>query len=454
MSHVKEFGAIGDGVNDDTDAIRHCLEQGDGTLLFSRGNYRITKTIEVELRTRGRTAIAGDGGLATLTMDGPGPALRLVGTHDKNADPLSFKPGVWESERMPTVTQLEIVGGHDEAIGIQVEGTMQATIAGVLIRRCRYGIHVVKRNRNVLIADSHIYHGRGAAIGIYFDGVNLHQTNIVGCHISYHQHAGIKIQRSEIRNLQITGCDIEYNFDPAAEDCADVWIDSRESTVREGTITSCTIQAKRSPGGCNVRIEGAPNEFSTSAGLWTITGNHISSQDTNLLLRSCRAVTVSGNTFCSGYDRSIVVEKCRNISLGTNSIDYNPDYSGDRIDGVTIRDSSGIAITGLVVESARAGTPEEGGAVHIAHSSEITVAGCQILDATHRGLHLDRVKNVTVSNCTILTRKPQPTMREAIFVAGCGKDVLLQGNILGRGTQADLRFADGEPTVAGNIASA
>jgi hypothetical protein len=284
--------------------------------------------------------------------------------------------------------------------------------------------------------------------------VNLHQTNIVGCHISYQPHAGIKIQRSEIRNLQITGCDIEYNFDPAAEDCADVWIDSRESTVREGTITSCTIQAKRSPGGCNVRIEGAPDELSRSAGLWTITGNHISSQATNLLLRSCRAVTVSGNTFCSGYDRSIVVEKCRSISIGTNTIDYNPDYSGDRVDGVVVRDSSAIAITGLVVESSRAGSPEEGGAVQIANSSEITLASCQILDATHRGLHLDRVKNTTVSGCTILARNAQPTMREAIFAAWCGKDVVLQGNVLGRGTQADLRFADGEPTLVGNVASA
>src|SRR5439155_7315612 len=110
-----------------------------------------------------------------------------------------------------------------------------------------YGIPQVKRNRNVLIADSHIYHGRGPSVGVYFDGVNLHQTNIVGCHISYCAHAGIKVARSEVRNLQITGCDIEYNFDVDRPDSADVWIDARESTVREGTITSNTIQAKLSP---------------------------------------------------------------------------------------------------------------------------------------------------------------------------------------------------------------
>lgn len=452
MSHVKDFGAAGDGIQDDTDAIRHCLAQGDGRVVFPRGSYRITSTIEVPLATAGRTAISGDGGVATLLMDGPGPALRLVGTHDKNADPLSFRPGVWEAERMPTVTQLEIVGGDDESIGLQIEGTMQATILGVLIRRCRYGIHVVKRNRNVLIADSHIYHGRGPAIGIYFDGVNLHQTNIVGSHISYHQHAGIKIQRSEIRNMQITGCDIEYNFDPAAQDCADVWIDAREGTVREGTIASCTIQAKRSPGGANVRIEGAEDDLSRSAGLWTIAGNVLQSQDINLLLRSVRAVVVTGNSFCSGFDRSMVLERCRNISIGTNTIDYNPDYGGDRVDGVVIRESSAISLNGLIVESARAGSPEAGGAVHIVDSREITLAGCQILDPEHRGLHLERVKNATVSACTLLARKPNATMRDAVLATDCGRDVLIQGNILGRGVGSDLRSAGGEPTVAGNIA--
>src|SRR5947208_2025035 len=105
MSYVKNFGAVGDGKHDDTAGIRHCLESNDGTVFFSRGNYRITAPIEIDLSKTGRLALAGDGGVATITMDGPGPALRIVGTHDKNADPATFKPGVWEMERMPTVTQ-------------------------------------------------------------------------------------------------------------------------------------------------------------------------------------------------------------------------------------------------------------------------------------------------------------------------------------------------------------
>ena len=44
MSDVKAFGAAGDGVQDDTQAIVHAIEQGDGYLLFSKGTYNFTKT--------------------------------------------------------------------------------------------------------------------------------------------------------------------------------------------------------------------------------------------------------------------------------------------------------------------------------------------------------------------------------------------------------------------------
>ncbi|MBI5396230.1 MAG: right-handed parallel beta-helix repeat-containing protein [Verrucomicrobia bacterium] len=438
MSHLNHFGAKGDGKADDTAAIQHFIEQCDGHVALPRGDYRITKPLEIDLSRLGRTAISGTGGVASLIMDGPGPAIRLIGTHGGTADPNSFKPGVWAMERMPTVSAIEIVGAHDEADGIELSGTMQPTLSGVFIRQCRYGVHLVKRNRNVLIADSHIYHGRGPAIGIYFDGVNLHQTNIVGCHISYCRHAGIKIQRSEIRNFQVTGCDIEYNFDETAPDSADVWIDARESTVREGTIASCTIQAKRSPGGANVRIEGSDDPASRKAGLWTIAGNVIQSQETNLLLRSCRGVVVTGNSFCSGYERNIVIEKCRNIVVGSNTLDYNPDYKGDRVDGITVRGSSGINLHGLIVESARAGSAESGGAIEVFDSSEIAIANCQVFDPLHRGLHLDGVRNAQVSNCAVHCRQPQATMREAVLLRRTSRDVLLPGNLLARGTAGDV----------------
>jgi hypothetical protein len=451
MTNVKDFGATGDGRTDDADSIQHAVDQGDGHVVLPRGNYRITRTILVGLSRHGRTAFDGSRGTARLHMDAPGPAIRIVGTHDKTAQPSDFRPTVWEMERMPTVSDLEIVGEHDESVGIALEGTMQATIQGVLVRRCRYGVHLVRRNRNVLLANSHIYNGRGPAIGVYFDGVNLHQTNIVGCHISYCAHAGIKIERSEIRNLQITGNDIEYNFDPDAEDSADVWIDSREGTVREGTIASNTIQAKNSPSGANVRIEGADNELANKAGLWTITGNIIQSQAVNLWLRSCRGVVVIGNSFCSGYERSIVLERCRHIMLGANTLDYNPDYSGDRIDGITVRGAVGCTLSSMILESTRAGSPDAGGAIEIFDSNEITVQGCQVFDPSHRGIYLSNAKNARVCDNIVLDRRQPKMMRESIRVAGRAAGVVIRNNSVGKGTVGDIVQEKSESLVSDNV---
>ncbi len=429
MSHVKDFGARGDGRTDDTEAIEHAVQQGDGLLLFSRGEYRVTRPIEVDLERTGRFAVSGDGGLATVRMDGPGPAFFVRGTHGGTADPKGFRAGVWAEERMPTFSQIEIVGGHEEACGLRFEGVMQATLEGVLIRRCRIGVHLTKRNRNFLMSHCHVYDGVGAAVGVFFDGVNLHQANIVGSHVSYHRHAGIKVERSEIRNLQITGCDVEYNFDPEGADCADIWIDAREGTVREGTISSCTVQAKRSPGGANIRIEGPDLPLSTAGGLWTISGNVIQSQDINLLLRSVRAVNVTGNSFCSGFRRGVVLEKCRNIVLSGNTMDYNPDYSGDRVDGMVVDGCSGIVVSGWIFESARAGEEAGFGALTVRGSEGVTVSGCQFYDPAGSAVHLSGVRDSLVSGNIFGCRKGGAVPEGWVRSEAGGPGVRVWGNL-------------------------
>jgi len=240
MSDVKSFGAAGDGVADDTDAILHALADGDGVIEFSRGIYRITKPIVVDLTKYSRTSIHGCGGTAKILMDGSGPAFFLQATHSATADPTGFRPEEWVHERMPTIANIEIEGRHAQADGVRIEGVMQPTLTGVLIRHVRNGVHITKRARNVLISHSHIYHNTG--IGVFLDHVNLHQTIITGSHISYCRLGGIRVEGGEIRNFQITGNDIEYNNNrahkvPNADDVptAEIFIDVREGTVREGT---------------------------------------------------------------------------------------------------------------------------------------------------------------------------------------------------------------------------
>ena len=197
------------------------------------------------------------GGNATLLMDGPGPAIRFVGTHlEGTAAPKTFKPAVLgQGADARPVSGLEIVGKHPEADGIKAEGTFQLTLERVTIRECRHGVHLVKRNRNVLVSASHIYNNRG--IGIYLDHLNLHQINVAGSHVSYCKQGGIVSVGGEVRNLQVSGCDIEGNMGKDQKPTANILLDSTGGSIAEVAITGCTIQHESpSPDSANVRILG------------------------------------------------------------------------------------------------------------------------------------------------------------------------------------------------------
>ena len=317
MSSIRDFGAKGDGQTDDSDAFQHAIDKGNGEVILPRGEYRITRTIVIPLDRSDRIGIRGTG-TARVIMSAAGPAFHLVGTHDKTALPTDFRDVVWQKERMPHLSDFEIVGGNAMADGIRIEGVMQPTLRGLLIRKCRHGIHLVKRNRNVLIADCHIYDNTG--VGVFLDTLNLHQININSNHISYCRQAGILVKNGEIRNIQIVGNDIEYNYVADREDCADVYFDAREGTIREGAIVGNTIQAKESRGGANVRLRGIGPSSPNAVGMLSISGNLIGSQETALHLQACRGVTITGNSIYSGYRQSVIAEDSEAIVFSGNVV--------------------------------------------------------------------------------------------------------------------------------------
>ena len=456
MSYVREFGAVGDGVADDTDAIQHAINDGDGVVAFPRGTYRITRTLVVDLAKAGRTALHGSGATAKLVMAGPGPAILLKGTHDKSADPSGFRPGVWRQERMPTVSSLEIEGGHEEADGIRVVGVMQPTLTRVLIREVRTAVHVTERARNLIIDQCHFYHNRG--VGVHLERVNLHQANIVGSHISYCRLGGIRIERSEIRNLQITGCDIEYNNNRShrvegadAVPTAEISIDASEGSVREGTIVSNTIQATYSPGGANVRIIGRGPDENHKAGMWTISGNLIGSQDVNVHLTSVRGVTIAGNFIYSGHRRNLLVESSRNIVLGANCFEHNPDYGEkDLCTGIRFEDCADCTITGVLVQDCRAGKHtvadavpiEREGILELVRCARVNVSGTQIVDAAPVGIRLEDCRDTVLTGCTVLDSRAEKLMKSAIHWTGEGSGNLIAACRIGRGTEGAIVAPD------------
>lgn len=453
MADVRAFGAKGDGKTDDTAAVRHALEAGDGTLQFPPGDYRLSETIEVALDRTGRFSLDGSGGAAKLRMAGPGPAFHLRGTHQGSADPSGFQPAVWDRQRMPMVRGIEIEGAHPQASGFRLEGTMQSTFEGVLLRQVVHAIHLVGRCRNLVVSGCHLYHNTG--VGVFLDHVNLHQAIIVGSHISYCRQGGIRIVGSEIRNLQITGNDIEYNnfrvFGAEPEPVADLFIDCTDprASVREGTITGNTIQATYSPGGANLRIIGQGPDANHKAGMLTITGNLIGSQETNVHLVACRGVVVTGNVLYSGHHRNLLLEGARNIVLGPNSIDHNPDYrEGELCTGIRLADSHDITLSGTIVHDCQAGqhtVPKavpvvRDGLVEIVRCRRVTLSGCEILDGFPYGIAIEDSSDVFIVGCTVLDSRTPPKTRAAVRWKGAGTGNGISASRIGAGTEGAFQI--------------
>lgn len=432
MRDLSEFGVIGDGQADDTAAIQRAVNAGIGDVHFTKGVFRITRPIVVDLDKIGVTSFHGDG-VATIRMEGAGPALKIVGTHLKSADPGGFEERVWLRQRMPLVDGIGITATHAEADGIEAVGTMQFTVSHLHIRNCRHGIRLVENNRNVIISDCHIYENSG--IGIFYDDVNLHQSNITGSHISYNGGGGIVSRAGNVRNIHITGCDIESNMSPDQPPTANVLIDCRGGShgTAEVAITGCTIQHNHTAkDSANVRIIGRSNPTQRQElireGNITISGNVFSDVYVNVHLQDCRGVTMTGNTFWMGFRHNLLVEQSSNIVIGANNFDRNPRYDyGDTADAnnsIVVRDCEDCTINGLHVSNVQ----RDPAAVAIERCRRMNISGCTILDCDNIGLLLDALTDSRVSGCLIRDDRADSSSVPIKIVGGHGN--LIDGNLI------------------------
>jgi hypothetical protein len=436
QGEARSFGAAGDGITDDTAALQKIVDSGAGVIQL-RGMYRITKPILINLDKVGYTSFIGDG-VSRIIMAGPGPALKFVGTHFKSADPEGFAENVWLRQRMPLVDGIAIEGEHPEAVGIEAVGTMELTITRIHIRGVLHCIHLTGNNRNLIISECHLYENRG--IGIFYDDVNLHQSNITGCHISYNRRGGIVSRGGNVRNIHITGCDIESNMSPETPPTANVLIDSADSSYGTGevAITGCTIQHNSpSPDSANIRIIGRSkpdrNGKPVREGNVTITGNVLSDVKINVHLKDCRGVILAGNTFWMGYTHNLLIEDCSNIIVGANNFDRNPRYDyGNSLDArnsLLVRNSADCTLSGLHVTNVW----KTAAGLTIENCKRMNITNCSILDCDNIGLLLKDIVDSRVSGCLISDNRPD-SESISLKVTG-GKGNMIVNNLLSAQSQ-------------------
>lgn len=418
----REFGAVGDGKADDTDALQQAVLQGDGRLRLPPGTYRIRRTIEVDLDQAGPFSLVGDG-LARVVMEGPGPAFRLRGTHAGTAEPRTVEPKVWARQRMPLIDGVEIVGAHAEADGIEALGTMQLTVTRVTVRDARHGLRLTGLNRNVIISECHFYKNRG--VGVYLDDLNLHQINIANCHISYNAGGGIVVRGSELRNLHVGTCDIEGNFDNDGPPTANILLDATTRSVREVAIVGCTIQhTAAAPDSANIRLLGAGPDNNLKVGNLTIANNVLSDVGVNIHLRHARGVIITGNTLWRGLRHHILIENSTQVVLGENLLDRSPDYRDpESANGVELIDSTDCSLGPLHIQGAKA----PAGAILLRNCRWCRVRGATILESDGPGVALHDCQNCSVTDCLVRDLRPGDLPRTSLRVER-GADNLLDRN--------------------------
>ncbi len=447
-ARAADFASVADGKTDATAMIQQAIDAGTGDIELPKGSYLLTKTLEVNLNKTGYTSISGHG-VARLIMSAAGPAIHFIGTHEGSADPASVKPDVYEKERTPMVDALEIIGAHPEADGIEATKTMQLTVSRCTVRDCRHGVHLTERNRNFIITDCHFYKNSG--IGVFYDNVNLHQSNIIGTHISYCRGGGVVSHGGNVRNVQIGTCDIEGNMSKDSPPTANVWLDSTGGSIGEVAITGCTLQhSSKAPGCANIRIEGAGDDPAlerrtggkfTREGNVTISGNVFSDIQYNVHIKDSRGVTVTGNSFWEGFQHDLLVEDSSHIVISGNNFDRNPRYA---VNGFNAAENNGIVIKGCSECSIQgniiSGVMRKRAALDISHCSRLNIGHNSVYDSDGVGILLEEVNQSLLSNCIVrddreeAVRSKEPSLR----IVG-GKDNLIGENLLGHGRETIVK---------------
>ncbi|MDG2130215.1 MAG: right-handed parallel beta-helix repeat-containing protein [Fuerstiella sp.] len=394
-----------DALPDVTTQLQQQIDDNDGSLvLVGAEHFRITSPLIFDLAKVGAAFVGATKG-ATLVMDGPGPALRFVGSHEGTASPRSFKPATW-NERMPIIKGIEILGAHPLANGIELQRTVEATITQIAVRWCRHGIHLVDRNRNVTVSDCHLYENSG--IGVFLDDVNLHQINVSNSHISYNREGGIVVRDGNVRNLQVTGCDIEGNMpaDESATNTANILIDvsgsanDRSKSIAEISITGCTIQHSANysapegrttaPGGANIRLAGKKIYPINSV---TISGNVLSDTTVSVDVDYAHDIAINSNNFFAPKPHNLRVSNSQRVVVNGNT--FNP-RQFIRPGIISFTNCADCILSASTLH--RFDTPD--GAVILDHCSGFLLNALNLSDC-ESGIVLRHTSDTTIANCRV-----------------------------------------------------
>lgn len=311
----KKFGAVGDGITDDSDAIQAALNVG-GLVYLPAGRYKITKTLTI----RSNTTLMGDGDNSVIFLGDDGANLTPHFWYPADVEPNypSYYPYITTQEKASCIhiCNIRVEGNAETAsnnmhVGICAESASDIKVEHVSVWKINYfpelapprpsgqwrrgwSVAFLRCNR-VELAHSTVQYGayECVRVGPYTNNVWVHD-----CLIEYGWRTGFQVIRG-CKNVLLERCEINQDDFDAYDTNACVTLHSSDDDhIDDVTIRDCRMTGRLSP----VVADGAAIS-TVHAGVDNL---RIENSKINVLSGNVEALRVYGNTYVKGCSLSAI----------------------------------------------------------------------------------------------------------------------------------------------------
>jgi hypothetical protein len=342
---VKDFGAVGNGVVDDTAAIQAAINAVNrGTVFFPPGTYNFT-SLTISASGGSFASLVGAGSeVTTLKHTGTGVAISVSNISPGN-ESLSFalsgfhlsgnKNNSW------TATPPAIYTAHNTSTGILFNTVLSASIEDVLVEHCQTGLSFqncfwvnIRNSRsqfhsgdcfsfdggtNVVLLENCISNASGGR-GFYF--FQTYNGNMVSCDSSYCFSGGVV--GSAVQVLQVLGSYFEANAGKSITDSGSRYAEISVSTLGAGTVALVSNSIRNglvAEGGTGAKCYGIVVTNTASA---EITSNLIATDSAGvsaIYADTNSTLSLSSNTLtASGSGSKKILVGSQEITNNTNNV--------------------------------------------------------------------------------------------------------------------------------------